>query len=253
MSERDAERNRAYWAEKNKTFYDSDAARSWSCSDMSWGIYEISESSVAALGDVAGLDVIELGCGTAYFSSWLARRGARPVGVDVTADQLATARRCQQQFGLEFPLIEANAEHVPLPAASFDLALSEYGACLWCEPERWVPEAARLLRPGGRLVFLTNSVLISLCFPEQDEAPAETQLQRPQSALRRLAWPTGGVEYHLGHGEWIALLRAHGFEIERLVELYAPPDAPEGARFNMVTRDWARSWPVEELWIARKS
>ena len=40
-------------------------------------------------GRLRGLDVVELGCGTAYFSAWLARRGARPVGFDVTAAQLA--------------------------------------------------------------------------------------------------------------------------------------------------------------------
>ena len=67
------------------------------------------------LGDVAGLDVIELGCGTAYFAAWLARQGARPVGVDVTPAQLDTARRMQEETGLTFPLIEANAEDVPLP------------------------------------------------------------------------------------------------------------------------------------------
>ena len=57
------------------------------------------EREVGVLGDVAGLDVIELGCGTAYFSAWLARQGARPVGVDVTPAQLETARRMQEETG----------------------------------------------------------------------------------------------------------------------------------------------------------
>ena len=96
------------------------------------------------VGDVDGLDVIELGCGTAYWSAWLARRGARPVGVDITPEQLATARELQAEHGLEFPLVEASAEAVPLPDASFDLAFSEYGASLWCEPAR----VARPRRPG---------------------------------------------------------------------------------------------------------
>jgi SAM-dependent methyltransferase len=80
------------------------------------------------VGDVAGRDVVELGCGTAYVSAWLARRGARVVGVDLTPEQLDTARRLQEQHGLSFPLVEASAEAVPLPDESFDLAVSEYGA-----------------------------------------------------------------------------------------------------------------------------
>jgi SAM-dependent methyltransferase len=121
---------------------------------MTWGLWAVPESELRVLGDVAGLDVVELGCGTAYVSAWLARRGARPVGVDPTPAQLETARAMQAEFGLEFPLYEAAAEDVPLADASFDLAVSEYGASIWADPYRWVPEAARLLRGGGRLVFL---------------------------------------------------------------------------------------------------
>src|SRR5213596_3043283 len=101
----------------------------------------------AAYTDVRGLDVVELGCGTAYLSAWLAKRGARPVGVDPTPAQLATARRMMDETGILFPLVEAPAEAVPLPDASFDLAISEYGASLWADPARWLPEAARLPRP----------------------------------------------------------------------------------------------------------
>ena len=79
----------------------------------------------------------------------------------------------QAEHGIEFPLIEADAEDVPLPDASFDFALSEYGASLWCEPERWIAEAARLLRPGGRLVFLTSSPLLILCSAPDAEVATE--------------------------------------------------------------------------------
>ena len=155
------------------------------------------EDSLETLGDVDGLDVVELGCGTAYVSAWLARRGARPVGVDVTPAQLATARRCQAELGLEFPLVEASAEDVPLPDESFDLAVSEYGASIWCDPHRWIPEAHRLLRPGGRLWFLRNSTLSILCCPGRGHDPAR-RLQRPQLGLGRLEWPDEiGVEWQL--------------------------------------------------------
>jgi SAM-dependent methyltransferase len=195
------------------------------------------------------MDVIELGCGTAYWSAWLARRGARPVGIDNSERQLETARTLQREHGLEFPLIHGNAEAVPLADASFDLAFSEYGASIWCDPYRWIPEAARLLRPRGRLVFLVNSVLAMLCFP--DEGELTEQLQRPSSAIGRMEWPgEETVEFHLPHGARIALLRATGFQVEALVEVLAPPTA-EGTRYD-VPAAWARQWPSEEIWVARK-
>ena len=88
--------------------------------------------------DIAGWDVVELGCGTGYISAWLARLGARPVGINNSEAQLETARRLQREFGLEFPLVHGNAEDVPAPDASFDLAISEYGASIWCDPYRWI-------------------------------------------------------------------------------------------------------------------
>jgi SAM-dependent methyltransferase len=212
-------------------------------------MFKVPESEVEVLGDVSGLDVLDLGCGVAYFSAWLARRGARVVGLDVTPAQLATARRMQAETGLEFELVEASAEDVPLEDASFDLVLSEYGASIWCDPAAWVPEAARLLRPGGQLVFLRNSTLVILCSP--DEGRVEERLARPQFGMRRFEWD-GGVEFHLAHGDWIALLRAVGFDVERLVELQAPAEATDHRYYDFVGAEWARRWPAEEIWVARK-
>ena len=214
-------------------------------------MFGVPERELGVLGDVAGLDVIELGCGTAYFSAWLAKQGARPVGVDVTPAQLETARRCMVETGIEFPLIEANAEEVPLPDAGFDLAVSEYGASLWCDPTRWLPEAARLLRPSGRLVFLTSSPLLILCAVEEPDSTSET-LQRPQRGMRRIEWSDGGTEFHLAHGDMLRLLRDTGYEVEDLIELYAPDDAETHEYYSHVTADWARKWPSEEIWAARK-
>jgi len=94
--------------------------------------------------------------------------------IDASMAQLTTARRLQRQHGLEFPLIHGDAEAVPCRDGAFDLAISEYGACLWANPDRWLPEAARLLRPGGELIFLVNSSLLTLCVPAEDELPAPT-------------------------------------------------------------------------------
>ena len=245
-------RNIEQWTKNNVEALDARAARAWAQTEPRWGVFGISEVDLGSpLGDVRGLDVVELGCGTAYFSAILAKLGARPVGVDPTPAQLATARRMQDETGLQFPLVEAPGERVPLPDASFDLAFSEYGASLWADPHAWVPEAARLLRPGGRLVFLTNSMLAMLCSP--DVGDVGERLVRPQRGLFRSEWPDEvGVEFHLSHGEWIDLLHEAGFAVERLIDVYARPDSTTHEYYGYVSPEWARQWPAEEIWTARK-
>jgi SAM-dependent methyltransferase len=243
--------NVAQWTRNNRDHTDAAAATAWAADRITWGIFGVAEEALGApLGEVADRDVIELGCGTAYFSAWLARRGARPVGVDPTPAQLATAVRMQDETGIRFPLVEAPAEDVPLQDAAFDLAVSEYGASLWADPDLWVPEAARLLRPGGRLVFLTNAVLLYLCLP--DEGRAGQALQRPQFGMGRIRWPgEEGIEFNLPHGEWVRLLRRHGFEVLDLIEVQAPAGAEANATYDFVSPEWARQWPAEEIWVAR--
>src|SRR5215216_4025434 len=211
-------------AQKNRIVWDIWAAeygewapRAWETDAPTWGIFHAPEAELGVFPEsVAGLDVIELGCGTAYISAWLARRGAHPVGIDNSPAQLATARRMQAQFGLDFPLHLGNAEETGFPEASFDLAVSEYGASIWCDPYRWVPEAARLLRPGGDLVFLVNGTLLVLTAPDEDEVPAGVELLRDYFNMHRFEWPDEddkSVEFHLGYGDWIRLLRAKNFEV----------------------------------------
>jgi SAM-dependent methyltransferase len=229
--------------------YAQRADRHWSAPEPTWGNAGRPERELALLGDVRGLDVLELGCGTAYWSAWLQRMGARPIGLDLTPAQLSTARRMQAATGQAFPLVEADAEAVPLRDGCVDLVLSEYGASIWCDPRRWVPEAARVLRPGGRLVFLVNAWLAVLCYDEVGDA--DDRLRRDWTTTRRVEWPDdGSVEFQQPPGEWIALLRASGFEVERLEHLLAPPDAPDDPRFARFPA-WPRRWPVEEVWAAR--
>lgn len=241
--------NVAVWTRNNAKYTGEDARRAWA-KEHTWGVFGVPESEVEVFGDLVDLDVVELGCGTAYVSARLARQGARPVGVDPTPAQLETAREMQREFGIEFPLVEAIGEDVPLPDASFDLAVSEFGASTWADPYRWIPEAARLLRPGGRLVFLRNSTLSMLCM---DLDGATESLQRPQRHLNRVEWPdTGEVEFHLPHGQLIDVLRSAGLEVERLIELYPPVGAETHHFYDYMPAEWAQRWPSEEIWVARK-
>jgi SAM-dependent methyltransferase len=212
-----------------------------------WGDWNVPESELRLLpDDVAGMDVLELGCGTGYVSAWLARLGARPVGVDLATRQLRIARALQEEHDLSFPLLQANAERPPLADRRFDLLISEYGL-IACDPRRWVPEAARLLRPGGRLVVLSSTPLSSLCTPTA--GTAGDRLVRDyfgMSALHLI--DDRALEFQLPHGEGIRLLRDNGFVVDDLVEIQAPEDAQSPWPF--VPLDWARRWPSEEVWKA---
>lgn len=248
--------NRANWNADAPNWVER-GRRSWSAEEPTWGSWENPESEVGLLPDVDGLDAVELGCGTGYVSAWLARRGARVVAMDVSEQQLATARMFQLEFDLHFAILQADGERLPFHDATFDVAISEYGAALWCDPYRWVPEAARVLRPGGRLVFLTVGTFLMLCFPpEDDSAPAETTLRRDYFGMHRFEWhdeqgAIDAIEFHLTHGDMLRLLRANGFEVEDLIELRAP--AGETSLTDpFVPLEWARRWPSVEAWKARK-
>ena len=241
--------NQEAWASWAPEFLERGRAN-WA-GEPEWGIWSIPETQVGLFPEVDGLDILELGCGTAYVSAWLARRGGRPIGVDPTVEQLNSARILQDEFELHFPLVRGAGEHVPFADRSFDLVISEYGAAIWADPYKWIPEAARVLKPGGRLIFLGNGALLMVCSPEKDDEPATDRLVRPYFGMYRFEWPDDpAIDFHLNHGDMIRLLRANGFEIEDLLELRPGDDAT--TTYPFVTLEWAQRWPSEEVWKAIK-
>ncbi len=223
----------------------------WLLEEPVWGIWGTPESRLGLLAGVGeGVDAIELGCGTGHVCAWLAERGALPVGVDISDEQLDSARMFQRQFQRLFPLVRASADDVPFDDESFDFAVSEYGASTWLDPYWWVPEAARLLRPGGRLVFLVSGAMMMCCTPSTG-SEATRVLERDYFGMHRFEFRGESfVEFHLSHGDWLRVLRANGFELEDLIEVQ--PSEGASTRFPFVSTDWARRWPSEEIWIARR-
>jgi len=254
MSDHHVRVNRASWDEDAPNWVEK-GREAWACTEPVWG-RGTPESELKLLPDVSGLDAIDLGCGTAYISAWLMRRGARVVGLDNASQQLATAKVLQGEFDLRFPLVHGDAEHLPFADRSFDVATSQYGAAIWCDPYAWIPEAARILRKGGWLVFERLTPLVMLCFPTHDDsAPAEATLHRDFFGMHRFEWHdddgvVDAIEFQLGHGDMIRLLRSSGFEVEDLLELRAPETGDEWS--EDVPHEWARRWPSVEIWKARK-
>jgi len=170
--------------------------------------------------------------------------------VDFSRRQLETVERLQVEFGLQFPLIHANAEHVPFDYSSFDYVISEYGASVWCHPGLWLHEAHRLLRPEGLLIFFTTGALLMTCTPA-DGSVAGTSLARDYFSRYRVEFPgEDTVEFHLTHGDWVRALRDVGFVLEDLIEVRPPNGASPLLEFASL--EWAQRWPSEEIWVARK-
>lgn len=246
--------NRRYWDAMAADWVAS-GETAWE-SDPRWGQWGVPESEVGMFpDDLGGHDAIELGCGTGYVSGWMWRQGARVSAIDVSGQQLDTARRLASQHGAEVDFIQASAEAVPLGDNRFDFAVSEYGAALWAEPRAWLGEAHRLLRPGGRLHFLSSTPLVSLCSPLDGSYPVGTELVRPYFGLYRLDWTEvevepGGVEFVPTISEWFRLFGEIGFEVLDYQELQAPATA--GGTPFVVSADWARRWPSEHVWKVRR-
>jgi ubiquinone/menaquinone biosynthesis C-methylase UbiE len=246
--------NRRYWDGMADDWV-APGERNWASAEPTWGIWGIPESRLHLLPEsMEGMRTIELGCGTGYVSGWMVRRGATAVGIDNSARQLETARRLATEHGAQIELIHGNAEEVPCADASFDFAISEYGAAIWCDPDRWIPEAHRLLKPGGELVFLGTHPLAILCTPPSGES-CEPTLHRSYEELARQDWrgvevDPGGIEFNRTPSGWIDLFRRTGFEVLEYQELIAPPDANDD-QFG-ITVAWARRWPGEQVWRVRK-
>lgn len=211
-----------------------------------WGSWAVAEEEIGALGDVTGLRVLELGCGAAQWATALVDEAEAMVGLDISEQQLAAAKaRCSR-----LPLVQGNGEELPFRDGSFNLVFCDHGGMSWGDPQRTVPEAARVLARGGRLVFNTSSPWLEVCLDlEQDVV--DTRLHRSYFGLGLLEEGDGAATYNLPYGEWIRLFRAHGLAVEDLIEIRPPPEA-RSTYYGTDPPDWPHRWPGEALWVTRR-
>ena len=220
---------------------------------LGWGTWDIPEDEVDALGNVDGLHALELGTGAAQFGIKVANRGAHLVGLDFSANQLGQARANMDETRTRFPLVRASAEELPFTDASFDLVFCDHGATSFTDPHVTVPEAARVLKPGGMFVFDIATPFIAVAWGDDDAPPGRT-LRRSYFELGRSVYsePDGdSVEWQLPYGDWIRLFRANDLTIEDLIELRPGLDAT--STYDFAPLEWARDYPGEHIWKLRKA
>jgi ubiquinone/menaquinone biosynthesis C-methylase UbiE len=241
-------KNRDYWDKASADYQEQHGAVLFEQA-LAWGVWRIPEAEVKALGDLEGRAVLEFGCGGAQWSVALALRGIQIIGMDLSAEQLTHARRLAARADAPLPLVQASAENTPFADASFDIVFCDHGAMTFADPYRTVPEAARLLRPGGRLVFCMSTPFLDICYDPIADA-VTPRMVLPYFGLSRME-DALQTTFQLPYGEWIRLFRRHGLTVENLIELQAGPNAVTTYTWYAPLQ-WARRWPAEHIWQLQK-
>jgi SAM-dependent methyltransferase len=244
-----SEANRAFW-DRQSDEYQERHREFIGRPEPRWGVWQIPEAELQVLGDVAGKDVLELGCGAAQWGILLAQQGARMVGLDNSERQLAHARDAMAAAGVDFPLVHSAAESIPLRDGSFDVVFCDHGALSFADPLVVVPEVARVLRPGGLLAFSHTAPFAWVCWNEEPDRVGD-RLELDYFGMHRVDEPDGSVGFNLPYGEWVRLFRSNGLTIEALIEIQ-PPEGATSTYQSPEETAWARRWPYDEIWKVRK-
>ncbi len=188
-----------------------------SCGDPR-GSTEAEAGLLGPPGDLVGHRVLEVGCGAAQCSRWLAARGVTAVGVDISVNQLRHARQADPPAHV----VAATATALPFPDATFEVAFASYGAIQFvADLPLLLGEVRRVLRPGGRWVFSVTHP-IRWAFPD-DPGPAGlsasgSYFDRTPYVERDGSGAAVYAEFHRTIGDYVAALRGAGFAIESIVE-----------------------------------
>jgi SAM-dependent methyltransferase len=241
-------KNRAFWNASSDA-YQQAHGHALDEKPLAWGVWRIPEADLRILGDLEGRDVLELGCGAAQWTISLLQAGARAIGIDLSERQLDHARSRFRKSGKELSLVHSDAESLPFRDESFDVVFCDHGATVFAPPESSVPEASRILRPGGLFAFCISSPIRDLCWsdPKEEISP---QLKSDYFDLHDIP-DDEETSYQLPYGAWIRLFRQNAFEVEDLIELQ-PTQEASTTYSDFAPKPWARRWPAENIWKLRK-
>jgi SAM-dependent methyltransferase len=248
-------KNREHWEQESNEYQERNRAQLNRWDFLGWGVYDVPEDEIHALGDVAGLRALELGCGACQSGIKVAMRGAKVTGLDFSITQLRHGLANFEETGVRFPVVQASGERVPFRDEVFDLVFCDHGVMGFADPFLTVPEVARVLRPGGRFVFNGTTPWIWVAWGQQEEElPATREMRSDYFGLRSAefedpSWRT--TEFQLTYGDWIRLFGANGLSVEDLIEL-RPSEGAATTYDDYAPLEWARAFPAEHIWKVRK-
>lgn len=237
--EESARANRRWW-DANAGDYYAEHGAVLGDADLLWCPEGLREQDACLLGDVRGLDVLEVGCGAAQGARWLVAQGARVAAFDVSMGQLRQARELDRRTGVAVPgLVQADAQRMPFRDGAFDLVVSAFGALPFvADLEGTLQELARVCRPGGRLVASVTHP-VRWAFPDDPGVGGLTVRQsyfdRTPYVEQDEAGQATYVEHHRTMGDWVRALVRSGWRLEDLLE----PEWPAGR-----TQEWGQWSPL---------
>lgn len=216
-----------------------------------WGPNRFPDDETGILGDVRGLEILEIGCGAAQFGIELARRGARVTGIDLSAEQLRHARQNVKAAGVPMHLVRGNAERLSrFQDSSFDAVVSDFAAG-FMDLGKLLPEVRRVLRPGGMCALSWTSPILD-CMTGDGSPPL---VEFRHSYFDRTPWVDPGRnstwEFKRTYGDWVRSFAGAGLILEDLIE----PQTPEGGSHSVWPQfRWERTnlVPGTSIWKARK-
>lgn len=237
-AERTVRANRRWW-DGDANAYHAEHGPFLGIADFVWSPENLREADARLLGPVRGRRVLEIGCGSAICSRWLVGEGARPVAFDLSAGMLRHAVVGARRTGIDVPLVQADAQHLPFRDGVFDIAFTAFGAIPFVEDSAAVHRAvARVLRPGGRWVFATTHP-IRWSFPDD---PGPAGLTATMSYFDRtpyVEFAADGeavyVEHHRTFGDRVREITAAGLRLVDVIE----PEWPAGQ-----TQEWGQWSPL---------
>lgn len=204
-----------------------------------WCPEGLHEGDWRLLGDIVDKRILEIGCGSAPCSRWLAAHGAHPVGLDISRQMLERGLDAMVAGGPRVPLVQAGAEELPFADESFDMACSAFGGVPFvADSARVMSEVARVLKPGGRWVFSVNHPMRWI-FPD-DPGPEGLRAaipyfdRTPYVEVDAEGVPTY-VEHHRTMGDRVREIVGAGLVLLDVIE----PDWPE-----WLDREWGQWSPL---------